>query len=84
MLICAIEILNIIIINIIIKYYFPFKQGVALYAELNGKVMPVTVSSDDAKYQVRPSVIVANLPNISCRKMHRCLVTKHITSFFSF
>ncbi|XP_015760452.1 PREDICTED: translocon-associated protein subunit delta-like isoform X2 [Acropora digitifera] len=27
-------------------------KGVALYAEVNGKVMPVTVSSDDAKYQV--------------------------------
>ena len=27
-------------------------QNVNLYAEVNGKVMPVTISSDDAKYQV--------------------------------
>ncbi|XP_068714258.1 translocon-associated protein subunit delta-like isoform X3 [Montipora foliosa] len=27
-------------------------KGVSLYAEVNGKVLPVTVSSDDAKYQV--------------------------------
>ena len=31
---------------------FIIEQDVNLYAEVNGKVMPVTRSTDDAKYQV--------------------------------
>ena len=36
----------------ILSYVLLYKQDVNLYAEVNGKVMPVTRSTDDAKYQV--------------------------------
>ena len=54
MLDASVEVKLICMVTIVTGNYAPWfcQQNVNLYAEVNGKVMPVTVSSDDAKYQV--------------------------------
>ena len=66
--------------NIILLFY---KQDVNLYAEVNGKVMPVTVSSDDAKYQVSLNKNQCELL-VHCTSLYTCSWAQLAMSFLKY